>query len=111
MILKNSLFYLTIANLFVTILAYEKDEFYCKANEQMGFSICRRCPKLDGNCEELEPNHSCHCDNIEIFDKDSSKLQGRSDMIFSGQPTLEKYSPTTTHLLYCPCRFEIAPKE
>ena len=74
MILKNSLFYLTIANLFVTILAYEKDEFYCKANEQMGFSICRRCPKLDGNCEELEPNQSCHCDNIAIFDKDSSKL-------------------------------------
>ena len=64
MILKNPLFFLTIATLFVIILAYEKDEFYCKANEQMGFSVCRRCPKLGGNCEELEPSQSCQCDNI-----------------------------------------------
>ena len=28
-------------------------------------------------------------------------------MIFSGQPTLEKYSPTPTHLLYCQCGFEL----
>jgi len=72
---------MTIATLFVTILAYEKDEFYCKANEQIGFSICRRCPKLDGNCEDLEPNQSCHCDNIEIFVKDSNNNTGGPDCL------------------------------
>jgi len=81
MIIKNSFLYLPVAILFVNIFAYEKDEFYCKTNEQKGFSICRRCPKLDGNCEEPEPNQSCHCDNIAIYDKNSKNYTGGSDCL------------------------------
>merc|ERR1712079_637003 len=88
MITKNFFLYLTFAILFVSIIAYEKDEFYCRANEQKGYSICRRCPNLDGNCEESEPSQSCHCDNIAIFDKDSKNYTGGSDCLtyMEGKP-------------------------
>merc|ERR1712193_282271 len=93
---NNAFFCLVIVIFITNILAsYEKDEFYCKQNEQKGYRICRRCPKLDQNCEEPKPEEGCHCDNIAIYNKTSRNY-----------PRLEKWHSSDVYSSEEACRPE-----
>ena len=55
---------------FVSIIAYEYDEYYCRNHPY--YQICHRCKDVDETCDRQE--QGCHCDNIAIFHDGKRKL-------------------------------------
>jgi len=61
---KIAVVFLAILSInFVSIIAYEYDEYYCRNHPY--YQICHRCKDVDEICDRQE--QGCHCDNIAIF--------------------------------------------
>ena len=68
---------------FVSIIAYEYDEYYCRNHPY--YQICHRCKDVDEICDRQE--QGCHCDNIGIFHDAKRKFKDSLKGV-SNQPNL-----------------------
>ena len=88
MIYRTLLLYNVFICIFITTIAYEEDEYYCKSTTN--YQICRRCKDLTENCEIPKPEEGCRCGNIALYNDNKGEKVGGPGCEFEDPDVEEK---------------------